>query len=652
MKQSNFKQAYQQLNPLQKQAVDHLDRGPLLVLAGPGTGKTQILSLRIANILLKTDAKPDNILALTFTDAAAKNMRERLVKIIGKDAYYLQIHTFHSFCQYIMALNPEYFPFINDSQPLDELEQYQLIEELVDRFKPELLRPMNRPYYYVKAIIAAISNLKREGISVLEFEDILKSEAERLVEFKATTKSKTKINRAKKRLGKNKELLLLYQEYQQELVARERYDFDDMINYVLNAFKDHPDLLLSVQEQLQHFLVDEYQDTNNAQNQLVNLLASYWPNQGLEADLFAVGDPNQSIYRFQGASVENVLAFTRTYPHSTVITLDTAYRCPQTLYDQASQLIGHNRLSQVSAAKDFDLALRLTSAKDTAETSALVLHQAPSFTMECIWVAEEIQKLLESGVPAQEIAVLYRHHRDAERLVEVFNKWQLTYQLNQGDDILKMEIIEQLWQVMLVIDQLSRGEELENIYQLMFYPFFNLDELLILKLGRAAGQIARQERQALSVYELYQRGLEVCNQQLIGQEISAEQWQTLTAFFEKLNKLAVSTQRLTLTAWFEQLISQDGFSVLNYLKKIPNKINALLALNTFFQKIKDLVGNQHDLSLAEFLTYLATYSEQNLKIKLKNPLVIEEAVQLSTAHGAKGMEWEHVFLMGLVVLVW
>ena len=171
-----FRLAYQRLNPLQKKAVDHIDQGPLLVIAGPGTGKTQILALRIANILKKTDARPDTILALTFTDAAAKNMRERLLKIIGKDAYYLQIHTFHSFCSQVINEFSEYFPLQRDSQALSDLERYQIFENLIDRFKPQHLRPLNDHYHYVYDIIASISNLKREGVSVLEFEDILKIE--------------------------------------------------------------------------------------------------------------------------------------------------------------------------------------------------------------------------------------------------------------------------------------------------------------------------------------------------------------------------------------------------------------------------------------------------------------------------------------------
>ena len=650
-KPSAFQKAYQKLNPLQKQAVDHIDQGPLLVIAGPGTGKTQVLALRIANILLKTDAKPDNILALTFTDVAAKNMRERLLKIIGKEAYYLQIHTFHSYCSQVMTNYPEYFPLKNNSEALEDLERYQIFENLIDQLKPKHLRPLNDHYHYLKDIIKAISDLKREGISLLEFEEIIEAEKKRLVNLQQESKSKTKIKQASKELAKNKELLLIYQAYQQELVESNRYDFDDMINFVIEAFEKYPELLLEQQEQLQHFLVDEYQDSNNSQTRLLNLLASYWPQQGLEPDVFAVGDPNQAIYRFQGASVENVLAFTRQYPTATVITLNTAYRCPQNLYDVASELIKNNQLSKFSGQEiKIDLTGKLYSPKGPGEK--IVLHVAPTATLEVIYIVEEIKKLLAKGVKAQEIVVLYRTHQEAKELIEVLNKWQIAYQLNKGDDILQSELINQLLLVMGLIDQLQQGLELADLYQVMLLPFVGLDPMLVMKLARVAGQLSRIQRANVSIYQVYNMGLAKVNQQLEQQTITEEQWSTIQEFFAKLTSLAVYSQQITLTAWFEKLIGNEGFKLLPYLKKQPDKIKSLLELNTLFKQIKNLSARDHQLRLNKFLEYFATYREHQLSIRLQNPLPVENAVQLSTAHGAKGMEWDYVFVLDFVDGKW
>ncbi len=650
-KPSAFQKAYQKLNPLQKQAVDHIDQGPLLVIAGPGTGKTQTLALRIANILLKTDAKPDNILALTFTDVAAKNMRERLLKIIGKEAYYLQIHTFHSYCSQVMTNYPEYFPLKSDSEALADLERYQIFENLIDQLKPKHLRPLNDHYHYLKDIIKAISDLKREGISLLEFEEIIEAEKKRLDILQQETKSKTKLKQASNDLAKNKELLLIYQAYQQELVESNRYDFDDMINFVIEAFEKHPELLLEQQEQLHHFLVDEYQDSNNSQTRLLNLLASYWPEQGLEPDVFAVGDPNQAIYRFQGASVENVLAFTRQYPTATIITLNTAYRCPQNLYDVASELIKNNQLSTFSNQEiEIDLASKLYSPKGPGEK--IILHVAPTATLEVIYIVEEIKKLIASGAKPQEIAVLYRTHQEAKELIEVLNKWQLAYQLNKGDDILQSELINQLLLLMGLIDQLQQGLELADLYQVMLLPFVGLDPVLVMKLARVAGQLSRIQRANVSIYQVYTMGLAKVNLALDGQEISEEQWSTIQDFFAKLASLAIYSQQITLTAWFEKLIGNEGFKLLPYLKKQPDKIKSLLELNTLFKQIKNLSARDHQLRLNKFLEYFATYREHQLSIRLQNPLPIENAVQLSTAHGAKGMEWDYVFVLNFVDGKW
>ena len=338
---SKFQQAYKQLNPAQKQAVDTID-GPVMVVAGPGTGKTQVLTTRIANILLQTDTDPSAILALTFTDSAAKNMRQRLAKMIGKTAYYVNINTFHSFCANVIRQHPEYFPIQRDSEPLTDLERYEIHESLLNQVKLEQLKPLNAPYFFVKDIVSAISNLKREGVSPEKFEQIIADE-QQAFDHPQEKLTKVESRRQEKNLIKWGELLALYCGYQEQLAERQRYDFDDMIALVVQAFQQEELLLLSYQEKLHYFLVDEHQDTNSSQNQVVDLLASYW---GDKANIFTVGDPNQAIFRFQGASIENMLGFVDRYAQATVINLNTGYRCSQTIYNAAQTLIGHNQLSQ------------------------------------------------------------------------------------------------------------------------------------------------------------------------------------------------------------------------------------------------------------------------------------------------------------------
>ena len=642
---TNFDSAYQQLNHLQKTAVDHIEQGPLLLIAGPGTGKTQVLSLRIANILRKTDARPDTILALTFTEAAAKNMRERLLTIIGKDAYYVNISTFHSFCREVIADHGEYFPLARESEHLSDLDRYQLFEQLLDEFKPEHLRPLNDQYYYVKDIIKAISDLKREGISVLQYEEMLRFEEQELLSFQETSKNKTKIASLEKKLAKNKNLLLLYQNYQERLRETMRFDYDDMINFVVEAFEQNELLLREYQENLHYFLVDEYQDTNSAQNKLINLLVSYWEEQGGTADLFAVGDPNQAIYRFQGASVENVLAFTRTYPNATVITLDQAYRCPQNIYDLATNLIAYNKLSQLGSTDNkIQLVTKLKSPKGVGEK--IKLFKAPSQTLEAIAVVEEIAKLQKSAVSLNEIAVLYRNHTDATDLIVALEKWDIPYQLSKGDDVLVNQYIIELLDLMNLISKITSAQEADLLFRVMNFSWLKLDNLLVMKLGRVAGKLR------IDLYDLISKGFEIINQELIGQEIKKEEFLTITAFLDKLREFAKKDQTLTFNHFFEQLISDEGFAFLDFIQKLPNSFEQITVLNTFFTEIKSMLNKNHQLRLVDFLSQIEVYKNHQITIQSKNLLNQPEAVYLSTVHSAKGMEWEHVFLINLIDKKW
>ena len=280
------------INQAQKLAVNTIE-GPVMVIAGPGTGKTEILARRIAKILKKTDTPPDAILALTFTEIGAKAMRQRLLSTIGETAYYVNISTFHSFCSGVMQEFPDKFVISSELEPLSELERVEIFHQILSENNFKFIKPINQPFYYTKDLIKSVQSLKKEGISQKEFSSILKNEEN------------------SKNLNKNRELLKVYIDYQKIIKERGRYDFEDMINLVVNAFKKDKELLLAYQERLLYFLIDEYQDTSSSQNQVVNLLASYWGDQ---ANIFVVGDTNQSIFRFQGASLENIIGFTKTSP--------------------------------------------------------------------------------------------------------------------------------------------------------------------------------------------------------------------------------------------------------------------------------------------------------------------------------------------------
>jgi len=644
----NFHEAFQQLNLAQKQAVEALD-GPVMVVAGPGTGKTQVLVTRIANILAQTDTQPNAILALTFTDSAAQNMRERLVGLIGQVGYSVRISTFHAFCSELISGYPEYFPIDRGSEPMSELERYDLLRRLVVELGLQKLQPLNDPYYYIRDCISALSDLKREGVGVGEFRDqamaeakLFSSQLEQVGQFSshkdrraAGLPSATDLKKSLKAAEKNLELAELYDRYEHDLRATKRYDFDDMISLVVAALKDHELFRSEQQENLQYFLVDEYQDTNAAQDQILQLLAEFW---GEAANVFVVGDPNQAIFRFQGASVENMLGFAERFPAAQVITLSQGYRCPQPLYAAAAELISHNGLTNQENLAGVDLAAPLIAAKKSSSTTLpLRLVEFPSQTLEIWWVVAEIKRLLSSGLAPEKIAVIYRHNADRLEIIEALGKSQIGFEIDGGGDVLAEPLIVQLLLLFrVIVDQRAIQSE-TNLMLVMLCDWIDLPRLTVMKLTRAAQQNRRP------VGEIIEGGLELWQKTIGLENLSEAEMAPIKIWYEQLQNWAVADANLTLTAWFEKVLTESKF--LNYIQTLPDRVYQLTVINSLFAQVKSLVGVRHELKLAEFLTALATMQEHHLAIKVDDLNLSSNQVRLTTAHRAKGQEWEVVFIL-------
>jgi len=605
-----------------------------MVIAGPGTGKTQVLAARIAYILLTTDTNPSSILALTFTESAAKNMRQRLVSMIGKTGYYVQIQTFHSFATDVINSHPEFFPLDRDSQNLSQLERYEILESLLDVLPLKALKPLNAPYFYLKDIISSLSDLKREGIPVTDFQEIVAAEKS-LFEQEEEALTKTQHQQQEKKLAKNLELAVVYEAYQAQLLERRRFDFDDMITLVMNAFKEHEDLVLEYQERLLYFLIDEYQDTNAAQNQMVDELAQFW---GEMANIFVVGDPNQAIYRFQGASLENVIGFTRHYQSAQVIRLETGYRSPQKIYDAAADLITQN---QTTESKQLLQTQALESVKGTGQP--ITLFSAPSQTLETIYLACRIRDLLKAGVEPDQIAVLYRTNADAIEIADALSRWGIAFDIDGGNNVLNTEHIRQLLCLFQVIHSIRMGTEDGLLFEVMQYEWVGLDSLMVMKAARAAS------RAKLSLYELILKGYETFSTHDTQHSLPLE-FAALETFITSLNQWSMRDAQLLFPAWFELIINESGF--LPWVMKQPNSIVLLNGVNSLFREVKALAGGKRGFQLAAFLAAIKTLDEHNLAITLEDLNISKGAVRLSTVHKAKGQEWRHVFLMRCVDGKW
>lgn len=627
-----FTKAYEKLNPAQKVAVDTTD-GPVLVVAGPGTGKTQVLAARIANILLKTDVNPYNILALTFTDSAAKNMRERVVQMIGQAGYYVHITTFHSLCASIIKAHPEYFPIDRDSQPLTDIERYTFLETIISTLNLDILKPINRPLFYIKDILRAVSDLKREGVTVAEFKKILEKDFGSF----STDLKKTELLRLQKQQQKNQELALIYEEYESQLRKSLRYDFDDMISLVVSAFEGDEEFLQQYQEQFQYILVDEYQDTNAAQNKIVNLLASYW---GEQANVFVVGDPHQSIYRFQGASVENIYSFMDQYHTAVVITLTEGYRCPQVIYDAAHSLIANNTLTALDGNEQRELLIdSLSQTLHSAGDIKAKIEQfvAPSQLLELVQVAEDITAHIQNGVAPEQIAILYRTNAEAAQIQQVLERWNIAYEIDGGSDVLQNEVMCELLELCKVIDSLRSGGDGHELFEVMGYPWLKLESWIVFRIARAAGKCE------VSLYELLKKGYSYYLECDPGSPVTTTEFEQFTAFINKLEAWAILDTHVTFPEWFETILNESG--LLDWIKAQDNKIELLLNINALFVEIKKLAHGNREVKLSQFLAAIAVMREHGIAIQPEDLNVTEGAIQLATVHKAKGREWDYVFII-------
>lgn len=642
---TNFQKAYQLLNPAQREAVDAID-GPVMVIAGPGTGKTQVLTTRIANILSKTDTSPRSILALTYTESAATNMRERLVNLIGKSGHYVQIATFHAFCSDVIAEHSEYFPIKNEAEALSDLERYEFLRSIIDETSLEILKPINDPYHNLKDISGRISELKRENISPDKYCELIEAERQTIKQLGLKpSPQKT----ALKKLAKNEELLIVYQKYQTKLTERQRFDFEDMIRFVIDAFSQHDDLLADYQENLHYFLIDEYQDTNTSQNQVIDLLASYWaPNP----NVFVVGDPNQSIFRFQGASVENALSFADKYQDTKIVTLTTGYRCPQPHYDLAHQLISQNNLTKSQLHSPSLNSSRLTILNELdkkivgqkATEKSIELNLAPSKTAEIINIAQQIEILIKNGAKPSQIAVLYHDNSDAEIIKEVLQKWQLPFSVQSNHDVLSNLYIQQLIAFFRLIDQIDEDDRELDVFPVFALKWLGLDELALMKLAK----IANLNQQSL--LETLDFGYNPIASTCQKYELFEETFDQLREKLVLIRQLKIDNSNMAFTQWFELAINKSGF--LSYLKGLPEYLELIVYLKTLFDQVKNLSQATKNFDLGQFIKAIDLMVAYKISIKSEQIKLTNEAVCLSTVHKAKGQEWKYVFVTGIEDKKW
>lgn len=709
----DFETRYKKLNSSQKQAVDHI-YGALLVIAGPGTGKTELLSMRTAQILRQTDTLPQNILCLTFTESGATNMRRRLQQIIGEAAYKINIHTFHGFGTEIISSNREYFFQSADVQPTDELTQRQILGEIFTAmdWKNPLSSKNGDDFVYLADTLKIISEFKQSGLQPDEIRqiiadnqrviDVVKDEIQQifaskiskktielflpLAEYVAKIAKSTNlpvgvtpysqvlslgiVHAAQEAIEqdstkpitawKNKwcekningEFVLkdtamdkllavidVYEQYVAELAKRRLFDYDDMILSVLEALDKHPDLRANLQEQYQFIMVDEFQDTNLAQLRLLFQLTSDDP----QPNIMAVGDDDQAIFSFQGADVGNIQTFRTHYDQTKIIVLTDNYRSAEPILTAARAVItqGTDRLEYTIEDLSKELTAHATYQNPLVQITA---YQSPE--IERATVAQAIGKMIKNGVKPENIAVLARRHNELIELLPYLYDQNIAVNYERYDDVLELEVIQTLEKLARIVVGLSKNDlDLVNalLPEVIAHPAFGFSPADIWQIS-------------LQAWKNHQLWLEVmmANSHFKG----LAEW-----LLSQAKKLPYESLEQQLDELIGVAAVEEGFSspLYNYyfspskLESDPDAyITTLEALRTLRQKLRDHYNMETAPNLGQLLEFIDLNRAAKTRITSvrNNGEVKHGAINLMTAHKSKGLEFDHVFVIGAVDSTW
>jgi DNA helicase II / ATP-dependent DNA helicase PcrA len=634
---AEFRAFLDTLNPEQRQAVDHTE-GPLLVLAGPGTGKTQVLAARIGNILLSTDARPQNVLCLTFTDAGVHAMRQRLLALIGPDAHRVPIMTYHAFCNRIIQDNLEYFGRA-DLQPVTDLERIEVIRGLLDQLPPghPLADGARSAYPYERQVRHLFGAIKSEHWKPGYIHRQIDAWIGQLPDnqdfiFKRKTKNaekgdlKTdKIADETARMERLRAAADLYPKYVAAMQRADRYEYDDMLLWVLRAFEKHPTLLRSQQERYLYLLVDEYQDTNGAQNRLLQMLTEYWavPN------ICIVGDDDQSIYEFQGARLQNLLDFYTTHrEHLRTVVLTRNYRSTQPILDAAHRVIEHNHLR---AARSFDLEVsKVLLAQQSSEPTTLRVDAYANRLAEDVGVVSRIADWVASGVPPDSIAVLYARHKQARRVMDLLEKMGIPFETKRPANLLELPLVGYLRDILrYVADEQNEPFSGEfRLFRLLHAPFWGIDPI---ELATFAARL-RQHPDTTWRAELALSGW------------PRARWLA--------HLPAADTEASQLVPLMERIVTESG--LLDYALSLPDKTWHLQVLHTWMTFVQNEAARTPRFDLERLLALLDTLQDHRLSLSLQQQVRTHEGrgVQLLTAHSAKGLEFERVLVLDCCADAW
>lgn len=659
MKTNIFEENYKKLNQKQKEACDSI-YWPVMVIAWPWTWKTQIIAIRTANILIKTDTPAENIFITTFTEAWVIAIKERLIKFIWKEAYKVNISTIHSFSSDVIKTFPEKFIEYKASTSIDDVEQLEIIKNLLNELINEKeINELTNDYdkfLYLRDIKSRISQLKQEWISISRFNQIIKEQElsyeTELSEIKPSLKKyETTKNKQETHINKLKELVIIWWEYNKYLRENSFYDFNDMINFVLEKFRLDEDLRLHYAEKFQFIMLDEFQDTNNAQNEIIDLIlnANQLENSETSAssNIMVVWDDDQSIYRFQWANIENMLDFSTKYKDTKFVVLQNNYRSTQNILDISKRLIENNN-SRLSKKIDSINKNLVSSWKYKTQDISANLYIAKNDIDEKSYILEKIKIELENKkIPLNEIAIIVRNNREVEEWSIFLNQNWFNVESKQKTDILKSNYINLLLDYLKIIENPLESEiEFLNLIRsdlvwLNQIDIFKINRFLYLKNYKLKNKIS-----FVSFLFDIERFLDLKDAYNNLEDIDIE---SFIDFRNKLNDLIQVYKTKSFIEFFNHFLVSIWF--FDFLQKKWN-FDDIEDVYTLFNLIKTWIEKDKNFWIISLISKLDLYKNYNYPINRQILWEQKSWIQVLTAHSSKWLEFETVFIPWLYYWNW
>lgn len=658
IKEDLFAERYNKLNERQRDAVDTI-YGAVMVVAGPGTGKTEVLAMRIANLLRsEAQVQPQEVLCLTYTDEATNSMRRRLVQIMGAAAHKVSIHTFHGFCNMVIQNNAEYFSK-REMQPIDDLERAELMHDILETLpQGHLLRRLSGDIYNDTGKLNRLFDMmKREHLMPQHVSTAIDTYIASLPEneeyiykrngkgYKKGDLKQAAIDEETARMEQTRAAAKLYDVYQQRMQEMARYDYNDMILWVLDAFSKHAVLLQSYQERYQFILVDEFQDTNGSQNEVLNYLTSYWDNP----NVFVVGDDDQGIYEFQGARIRNIIDFYERHKEDIkVIVLPENYRSSQAVIDKAMAAINNNKQRLIHQLNELKLNKNIVAAnerfKEGKDTIVPVIKTYQNVLHEEADLVLQIEKLQKQGVPLREVAVLYAQHKQADNIIALLERKGIPYNVKKPVNVLSETLIQQILNVLRYLDAERKktfdGEEW--LFEIMHAPCFGIEPNDIAELALYMQQNRKEKGQL--------KWRLILSNPLMIEALNLPSAKAMHRLGKNLDEWEKQQLALPLPLLIEKIVHESG--IVAHMLLTPTHVWDLQVLNTFFDFVKETHARTPRIKPMDFIRITERMDSEKISLKMERVIQAENGVYFYTTHSAKGNEFEYVFLIGCTKGFW